>query len=278
MNLQAVFILWLCFLAGAGFVWADGLYPPHPDRLTRQECMRCHPIIAKLLRINGAGHKRVACRSCHRKFHVYKPGKTDYQDILPKCSRCHGHPHGKELTDCSSCHTEAHTPLDIPATLYLAEGCRVCHQKLYKEVMTFTTKHSEFHCTVCHHTRHGYIPECLECHQPHQGVVPVKAGFKPVATSLDGCKACHQAHKALNVRYSNERSPEDCALCHRKAYEMLKKSRTKHSALSCTRCHPDKHKTIKRCRQCHGQPHPSVMFKKFGSCGRCHGVAHSIVK
>jgi len=278
MKAVAVVLLGIFFLLTACPVDATGLYPSHPEKLTRQECMQCHPIVARLLRTNGAGHKRVACRKCHQKFHVYKPGKTDYADILPKCARCHKHPHGEELTDCSSCHSEAHTPLDIPATLFLAQGCHVCHQKLYKEVMTFTTQHSEFHCTVCHHSRHGCIPECLECHQPHEGALPVRAGFSPVATSFDRCKVCHPPHKALNVRYSNNRASEDCALCHQKAYEMLKKSSTKHSVLACTRCHPEKHKTIKRCKQCHGQPHPSEMFKKFGSCGKCHGVAHSLVK
>ncbi len=278
--LVAALIVVACFLGDSLAVSRNGhgLYPPDTSSLSRKQCMQCHPIIAHLLMTRGAAHKRVACRQCHLKFHVYVPGKTNYHDILPKCSRCHNHPHGEELTNCSSCHTEAHTPLDIPATLSLAQGCHVCHPEYDKDIKTFTTKHTEFHCTACHHTRHGYIPECLECHQPHRGIFPVAAAHQKKESRLDRCTSCHPPHKALNVTYSDDTPNRVCGLCHRKALEMLKASNTKHSRLRCTRCHPDKHKTIKRCRQCHGQPHPFAMFKRFGSCGKCHGVAHSIVK
>ncbi len=288
--MRSVFIwLLLCLLFGTSlFIMSPGakaldkedqsLYPPDTARLTRQQCMQCHPIIARLLRENGAAHRGVACRQCHQKFHVFVPGRTRYQDVLPKCTRCHDHPHGEELTDCSSCHTEAHTPLDIPATLSLSQGCRVCHPQFEKEIKTYTTQHTELYCTACHHTRHGYIPKCLECHQPHKGVFPVAAGNKEWETPLDQCTRCHPPHKALNVTYPNNTDNNTCGLCHRKALEMLKQSHTKHSKLRCTKCHPGKHKTIKRCRQCHGQPHPVAMFKKFGSCGKCHGVAHSIIR
>ncbi len=255
-----------------------GLYPPMPEKLTRKQCMECHPIIANLLKTNGAAHKTVACRRCHTKFHTYIPGKTKYEDVLPKCTRCHDHPHGEELTKCSSCHTEAHTPLDIPATLSLAKGCHVCHPAIDKEIKTFTTQHTELYCTACHHTRHGYIPECLECHQPHKGLFPDSEGYMWPISDLSHCLMCHSPHKALNVTYPDDTPNTTCALCHRKAYEMLKKSHTKHSRFRCTKCHPKRHKTIKRCRQCHGQPHPPAMIKRFGSCGKCHGVAHSIIR
>ncbi|NPA94250.1 MAG: hypothetical protein GXO58_02340 [Thermodesulfobacteria bacterium] len=255
-----------------------GLYPPMPKKLTRKQCMECHPLIFKMLKTNGAAHSRVACRQCHTTFHTYIPGKTKYEDVLPKCTRCHDHPHGEELTACTSCHSEAHTPLDIPASLSLAKGCHVCHPKIAKEINTYFTQHTELYCTACHHTKHGYIPQCLECHQPHKGLFPDSEGFMWPVSDLANCLMCHSPHKALNVTYPDDTPNTTCGLCHRKAYEMLKKSHAKHSKFRCTKCHPKKHKTIKRCRQCHGEPHPQAMIRKFGSCGKCHGVAHSIIR
>ncbi len=254
------------------------LYPDKEKKLTTVQCMQCHPEIATLLRTSDTMHSRVECRQCHLQIHVYREGRTNYKDILPKCTRCHEHPHGEELVQCSSCHQEAHAPLSIPASRALSQGCYVCHPALDKEMKTFSTRHTDLYCTACHHTRHGYVPDCLECHQQHTGTVPTPGRMTPGTGPLDQCLSCHPPHKAFKVAYAETTPNIACAYCHRKAKEMLQKSNTKHTALQCTQCHPDKHKTIKRCNECHGRPHPEEMLKKFNSCGGCHGVAHSVVR
>ncbi len=257
---------------------ATSRYPEHKETLTTKDCMQCHPTITTLLRTRGARHSRVECRQCHLEFHNYVPGKTNYNDILPKCSRCHAHPHGDELVQCSGCHQEAHAPLAIPASRALSQGCYVCHATPDKEIKTFTTRHTDLYCTACHHTKHGLIPDCLECHKKHTGTIPTPGKISANTTSLDQCTSCHPPHKVLKVAYSETTPNGICGYCHRKASEMLERRETKHSRLTCTRCHPDQHKTIKRCTECHGRPHPEEMLKKFSPCGSCHGVAHSVVR
>ena len=258
---------------------AIGLYPDKDKNLSTEECMQCHPAIATLLRTAGAMHGHVECRQCHLQVHAYIAGSTNYEDILPKCDRCHGHPHGEELIQCSSCHQEAHAPLDIPASRALSQGCYVCHPKLSKDIKTFSTRHTDLYCTACHHTKHGTIPDCLECHQQHTGTTPESGGMAQSTAPLDQCVSCHPPHKALKVAYPNTTPNSVCSYCHRKAKEMLLKRNTKHTALPCIQCHPDQHKTIKRCKECHGSsPHPDYMLEKFRTCGGCHGVAHSVVR
>ncbi|HEB50718.1 MAG TPA: hypothetical protein ENI89_08925 [Desulfobulbus sp.] len=254
------------------------IYRQVPRPPSRQQCIRCHPVIANLLRTNGGKHGRVDCRQCHLQYHTYVPGKTRREDILPKCTRCHDHPHGPTLTRCTSCHQEAHTPLDIPASRALANGCYVCHPKIDKDIKTFTTQHTRLYCTSCHHTRHGYIPRCTQCHQPHRGTPPMAGAIRPDQDPLNRCTSCHNPHRALNVHFPPTTDNSTCALCHRNAYTQLKSSGTRHAAFHCVKCHPGRHKTIKRCTQCHGEPHPPRLTENYRTCGKCHGIAHSIVR
>ncbi len=254
------------------------LYPEATATMPTEECMQCHPSIATLLRTAGAMHGRVECRQCHLQVHTFISGKTNYEDILPKCERCHGQPHGKEQVKCSSCHQEAHAPLNIPANRALSQGCYTCHPKLDKDIKIFPTRHTDLYCTSCHHSTHGYKPDCLECHEPHIGQVPGTCNIEHIKTAFDQCISCHPPHKALKVIYPNDTSNAICSFCHRKAKEMLNRSNTKHTALLCIKCHPDQHKTIIRCKECHGKPHPEEMLKQYNSCGGCHGVAHSVVR
>ena len=254
------------------------IYPEITEDMPTEKCIQCHPSIATLLRTKGAMHAHVECRQCHLQVHTYFTGKTNYDDILPKCVRCHAQPHGDELIHCSSCHQEAHAPLEIPASRALSQGCYACHPKLDKEIKIFPTKHTFLYCTSCHHTRHGRKPDCLECHQPHAGRIAASGLIIRSTNPLDQCISCHPPHKALKVSYPNNTENAVCSFCHSKVNEMLSRKVTKHTALLCVTCHPDKHKTIKRCKECHGEPHPEDMLKKFSSCGACHGIAHSVVR
>lgn len=242
------------------------VYATEIQPLSSEDCGRCHPHFYDLIKKDGGKH-RIGCTECHVEFHIYRPGKLQYEQILPKCDACHDLVHGEDLAQCSGCHSEVHTPMNIPAERALEQGCHICHPELDKEMKTYVTQHTELYCSSCHHTRHGYVPECLECHQPHEKWM----------TQAD-CLTCHPPHKALEVVYPEDVSPEICAGCHRNAYEALKQSGTKHSAVTCVSCHPKKHRAIKRCRECHPEPHSAAFLGKFRVCGQCHGAAHNLLQ
>ncbi len=258
-------------------------FPPHPENLTRQQCMQCHPVVTGKLRRAGGKHARLDCRQCHRQFHSYFAGKGNYRDILPRCVDCHGLQHGgeEEVTGCSQCHREGHTPRLIAAGPSLERGCGTCHRQPYSDIKTSETKHTELYCSACHHSRHGYIPECLECHQPHTGTVPQAGALQNADHPFSRCLSCHPPHKALQVKYPDSTSNSICTYCHRHAGEMLVKSGTRHARLECVACHPDNHGNIKQCEECHDPKHPKAMLKQkpeFATCGGCHGVAHNVVR
>lgn len=264
----------LVFVAfGLGSFWymepvpaeSGEIAPPYDMKiqpLKTEQCGRCHTRYFNLLKNDGGKHK-IPCHQCHESYHNYRPGKVAYEDILPKCGTCHGEAHGPDLKKCAGCH-DAHAPMNLNANRGLEQGCHACHAEADKEMKTYVTQHTELYCITCHHTRHGHVPECMECHQPH-----TRQMTEPE------CIMCHPPHKALQVVYPNDVTPETCAGCHQHAYDLLKENTTKHTALRCTKCHPE-HREIIRCRECHPQTHNDDMLERFPACGRCHGVAHSL--
>jgi hypothetical protein len=227
----------------------------------QEKCRECHKQIVGLMETQGGKHK-IGCDRCHEQFHVdiNVPGRVP---ILPKCETCHKQVHGPDLALCLKCHTETHAPVNIPAGRALEHGCYLCHPKADKEMKTHITKHTELYCHSCHHTRHRYVPKCVECHQPHiRGM-----------TQAD-CSTCHPHHKAIQVVYPQDIPPETCASCHRRTYDMLKNHKSKHSAVGCAKCHP-KHRIIMKCQKCH-QIQCKGMTKEIRVCDKCHGVAHSV--
>lgn len=244
-----------------------GEYAGDVRTITPEECARCHPRFFNLIKTEGGKH-RIDCKECHVRFHIYRPGKVEYADVLPKCSACHKLVHGEDLAQCSACHTDAHTPMKIPALRALEEGCYICHPDEDKEMKTYITQHTELYCRSCHHTRHRFTPECLECHRPH------KEGLTQAE-----CLICHPPHKVRQVAYPEDIRQEACAGCHQDAYSKLNQAPTKHTGFTCARCHP-KHAQIITCRECHPEAHagrPDIM-EKFRACGQCHGAAHSVLR
>jgi hypothetical protein len=154
--------------------------------------------------------------------------------------------------------------MKLVANRSLEQGCQVCHPELDNEMKTYQTQHTEFYCFTCHHTRHGHVPECMECHQAHTRTM-----------TESECTVCHPPHKALQVVYPEDISPKSCTPCHQYAYDMLQESSTKHTALSCAKCHPE-HRTIVQCGECHPETHDVDMLEEFPVCQQCHGVAHSL--
>ncbi len=66
-----------------------------------QTCAACHGDVMNLLSASKAKHSQVSCVTCHANKH-----KT-----VPKCSDCHGLPHGSmhdKFPQCGQCHNIAH--------------------------------------------------------------------------------------------------------------------------------------------------------------------------
>lgn len=232
--------------------------------LTTEQCAQCHLSYYNLIRNEGGKHQ-LDCTYCHKTFHTFHPGKTNYEDILPKCGTCHGLAHGEKLAKCAACHSNAHAPTKNMTGPEMDAGCNACHGRVTQELLANKSKHTDVACSDCH-TVHRSIPVCATCHQPHL----------PAQTNAD-CLVCHPVHRPLVIAYPVTTPQESCGVCHTKAMDQLRASNTKHTALTCAKCHP-KHRDIIRCQGCHGQAHNPAMLKGFKGCGDCHSTAHNMPK
>jgi hypothetical protein len=249
------------------------LYDIQPQPLhSVAECAQCH--IGVFDRIKDAGGKhQIECVDCHKEFHVFNPKKRPYETAIPKCETCHGVFHGdgtKEtpLVDCASCHTDPHAPLIIPGSALGNDACMSCHTKETKQITDNVSRHTtEVACSDCHHVKHGYIPQCNECHESHS------PGF---AMDDNACMSCHPVHMPAKITYSEkDTSNIICAGCHDQAYGLLQNNYTKHTDVKCSECH-SVHKRIPLCSECHGMPHSKKMMHDTAKCGDCHGIAHDL--
>jgi hypothetical protein len=240
-------------------------YAEDVQPLSTRECAACHLAVFKTIKGSKQKHQ-LECTFCHETYHVYRPGRTKWADIMPNCEKCHKQPHGAKMAGCLECHSDAHAPKNIKACETLQKGCSVCHGKVAAAVQAKPSAHTQLACTNCHAGKHGYIPACAECHQPHVAKQPNEA-----------CLACHPVHTPLAIKYPQTEPNATCAACHGKAQQDLIGSKTKHSGLTCAKCHPA-HRKIPACADCHGTPHAPAMLKQFKSCGDCHGKAHNMPK
>ncbi len=239
-----------------------GPYATEIVPMTTAECGRCHVSIYNSIKTEGTKHQ-LECAKCHEQFHIYRPGKVEYDQILPQCAGCHQEPHGKEIIKCYECHAEVHTPAKITAGPIINESCVKCHNKERKQLKANPSKHTELDCFFCH-SEHRYIPECMGCHESHTKEM-VEAD----------CHTCHPAHMPLQITYSADAPQTECSFCHKKAYDDLQARNTKHTALTCAKCHP-RHRQIPQCESCHGKPHKAAIHKAYSQCGECHDIAHSL--
>ena len=74
-------------------------------------------------------------------------------------------------------------------------------------------------CSFCH-DKHGYIPDCLNCHQVH--IEDQK---------FEDCLKCHQVHNPLQLAYGTEVPNRDCGACHADLRSTLESGATKHARL-----------------------------------------------
>jgi len=229
--------------------------------LTPDDCIKCHDKPPADIASNGGAHRDViTCVECHEGH----PPKV--RDIIPACSNCHEGTEHFKLDKCLGCHTNPHTPLVITLPADITKPCLTCHTDQMDQLQKFKSSHTEVACSTCHHDKHGYIPQCFECHSPH----------------LDGqqqkdCLGCHNPHQPLQVTYAETTPSSACAACHDDVYKELSSNPAKHSKLTCATCHQLKHKMIPKCQDCHGEtPHPATMHARFPKCGQCHGIAHNL--
>ena len=240
-----------------------GLYDITPEPLTVAQCGQCHPGVFKLIKDNGARH-RISCARCHTKFHAYTPNKPNWAEIMPQCSQCHTLPHGEAFGDCTTCHIVPHTPKRIPLIERVTSSCGTCHTGPSGEMAQFPSKHkTDVTCQECHHDRHGYIPSCMECHEPH---LP--------GQQVDECLACHPVHKPLEITYGPDDS-QTCSACHEDVFAAWSHTASKHGQVACADCH-EKHGQIPDCAKCHGVPHDVKLLQKFPRCLDCHIDVHDL--
>lgn len=227
--------------------------------LNINDCAKCHTKEPQQIAAQGMAHKtEITCISCHESH------RPKVANNIPACSNCHsGEPHFS-VEGCLGCHNP-HSPLDITLKGELKAVCLTCHAAQGQELTANPSKHTEVACNFCHAEKHGVIPQCGECHEPHS----------PKMAQSD-CRICHQAHQPTLLTYGPDVPSVHCAACHETAYALLDASKTKHHELSCVTCHADKHKVVPACSDCHGLPHAEGMHQKFPKCGDCHNIAHDL--
>ncbi len=235
------------------------------SQLANSDCVKCHPKIVHENQEAGGKHKTaVGCLDCHEGGH---PPLVPGEQIIPECSKCHQGEAHFELKGCLRCHQNPHQPLNI---VFSGENnmaaCNTCHPEQVEEIKSNPSAHSEVDCTFCH-TKHGYIPDCLKCHEPHRE-----------GQQFKDCVSCHKVHQPLNVAYGDNIPNADCGACHGDLKEELESGSTKHSKLKCVYCHKAKHGVRPACQDCHGVPHPAPMMERFKKCTDCHNDAHDLVK
>ncbi|MDH3347117.1 MAG: hypothetical protein OEM02_03310 [Desulfobulbaceae bacterium] len=245
------------------------LFDKEVEPLSMEKCAQCHTGVFTLLKEQGNRHQ-LPCTFCHSKYHTLAPGKVEYADAVPKCQTCHATPHGDDpaTNTCSNCHSNAHSPLNIPDIT--SDMCVRCHQGPPQQLTTYQSKHSELDCTTCH-TSHGYIPSCMDCHSEDGG-----EPFHLTGVKSDTCLSCHPVHNPLNITFSESEPQEYCAPCHKnpshkRVLKEIREADSKHNTeVTCSSCH-DKHGKIPSCFKCHEGHLPE---QTVTDCLHCHANPH----
>lgn len=241
------------------------LYAIDPQPLTVAQCGQCHPAHFGDLKQAGGMHQ-FDCRECHEIFHAYNPLKNNYAEIMPQCATCHGQPHGDKHVQCLSCHENPHAPSRVPMTSMLAGICADCHSPQAVELQQYPSKHSQQPCNSCHHDRHGYIPVCAECHEPHFA-----------GQGAETCAQCHPVHQPLAIALDSTVDLQTCAACHSDVYAKWRGTPSKHGQVNCAECHTE-HGMIPQCISCHTPPtsHNAQLLSMFPNCLDCHLDVHDL--
>jgi len=136
-------------------------------------CQTCHAKPKADLVQFPSKHSLLGCSKCHTS-HGFKPS----------CSMCHKpHYQGQEFSTCTKCHS-VHKPKKVTyPSNEPARTCGSCHAKIYAKWQATPSKHAKVLCAQCHHDKHGYVPQCSECHkQVHPAGILAK---------YPKCLSCH---------------------------------------------------------------------------------------
>jgi len=241
------------------------IYATEPQPLTLDQCGQCHPNHFQDIKITGGKHQ-FDCRECHTIFHAYNPRKGNYASIMPDCMNCHKLVHGKDHSQCLLCHENPHAIQHPPAIGQVINLCTGCHQNQMQQLTAHPSQHTELSCDYCHHTEHGLIPSCAECHLPHFDT-----------QTYTSCRECHEVHQPLSIAFTEKIDLKTCDACHSDIYSKWQGTPSKHGQLSCASCH-DRHKKIPQCQACHATPpaHSKTMLEKFPRCLDCHLDVHDL--
>lgn len=185
---------------------------------------------------------------------------------MPSCNSCHRQLHGEKHSQCLTCHQNPHAAQQAPGINQIVNLCSDCHSEQNQQLEAFPSQHTELSCDYCHHTEHGLIPFCGECHQPHFG-----------SQSFSSCSNCHDVHQPLEVKFGENIELKTCEACHSDVYSQWQGTASKHGEVSCSSCH-ESHKQIPQCLECHTIPtsHSKTLLNKYPRCLECHLDVHDL--
>jgi hypothetical protein len=153
--------------------------PMTPKLLTF--CVVCHVGPSEQLKKFPSKHTNLVCADCHTRH-----------GLIPSCSMCHKpHYEGQDFNYCRKCH-----PVHMPEVISyqkdaVSRTCGACHAAVYATWEKTPSRHGKVNCATCH-WKHGYIPQCTECHGlPHS---------KQLHERIPKCLTCHQDAHNLPVR------------------------------------------------------------------------------
>jgi hypothetical protein len=226
-------------------------------------CAKCHTTStfepstfrhSSVFALTPGPHARLACTRCH-------PSQLYARVNGHSCADCHGHKHGG-LRVCTPCHTRTgaltgtvtHSVFFPLVGAHSALACSACHGSPFHPA-------PGTHCVDCHHTKHGGVTACDDCH--------TTSAFSPI----------HSIAHPGGVRLAGHHaSRSGCAECHHTPLDFIATPR------SCTSsgCHTVPHAGPSDCLRCH---YPVASWRDVhfthpplrdghgpgdGACSSCH--------
>ena len=193
---------------------------PHPDKVAKVDCRKCHADEASGLA--GSVHSSAAehpCTSCHGDAHAIFPKANARSAVYPlnvprTCGTCHGdgamaNKHG--LRNVYPAYMDSiHGFALSKEGLLVAANCQSCHgshhilSRKHPQSPTYKTNIPKT-CGSCHakieldyeNGAHGRsvaagdlkAPVCTDCHTAHAILQPTEAAFRTKSTPI--CGSCH---------------------------------------------------------------------------------------
>ncbi len=210
------------------------------------------------------GHRKLACRDCHRATLLVAPGEIAAADKDPARTFL------GLGTACLDCHVDNHEGRFAP------RGCLECHDTAaWKPVKEFDHDLARFRLTGLHSR-----VACAECH-PREVDDQGQERLRLTGIAFERCTDCHRdAHDG--------RLGATCAQCHdtggwrRRDRTSFDHERTRyplsgaHVRVGCAECHDfdpfRSPRTFAACRDCHVDAHVGQFAKRAdgGACEACH--------